>query len=98
MLPPAQLRFQLKGEVRDLFDGACGAQEHRLREVITHKLDADRETFRETAGDTDGGDTGEVHGDGAEVLIVHGERIVYLLADPEGHGWGGRGDEHIVPV
>ena len=89
-------RFQRVLEVRDLLGGAGDAQEHIFGKVITHELNAYRETVREAPGDADGGYAGEVHGDGTEVLVVHSERVVYLLPDLEGHGGRGRGDENVV--
>src|ERR671917_499224 len=96
LLWPIQLRLQGVLEVRDLLSGAGCAQEHDFGEVVAHELDADRQAVGETPGDAYGGDTGEVHGDGAEVLVVHSEWVVDLLADTERHARCGRGDEDVV--
>src|SRR5215210_2313892 len=89
-------RLERELEVRDRLDGAGGPEEHGLGEVVAHELDAHGEPFAQPARDTYGRDTGEVHGDGAEVLIVHGEWVIDLLADPERHRRRGWGYEHIV--
>ena len=56
-----------------------------LGEVVAHELDADGEPLREASRDAYGRDAGEVSGDGAKVVGVHGEGVVHLLPDPERH-------------
>src|SRR5215217_3215755 len=59
-------------------------------------MDAHGETIGEASGDAYGRDTGEVCGDGADVVGVHGEGIVDLLPDPERHRGGGRREQDVV--
>src|SRR5829696_6793621 len=92
----ARLRLERVLEIRHLLDGAGSLEQHRLGEMVAHELDAHGEPLRQAAGDAYRGNAGEVHGDGAEVLIVHGERVVDLLADPKRHRRRGRADEHLV--
>src|ERR687890_408732 len=91
-----RLRLERVLEIRHLLDGAGSLEEQGLGEMVAHELDAHGEPLRQAAGDAYRGNAGEVHGDGAEVLIVHGERVVDLLADPKRHRRRGRGDEHLV--
>src|SRR5215212_4932740 len=95
ILPKPASRFHLEGELSHLFGGPGRPQEHRLGEVVAHELDADGEPFREASWDAYGRDAGEVSGDGAYVVGVHGERIIYLLPDPERHRGCCRREEYV---
>src|SRR5918998_6355286 len=95
-LPEPASRFHLEGEIGHLFGGPGCPQEHRLREVVAHELDADGETLRESTRDAYGRDAGEVRGDGADVAGVHGEGVVHLLPDLERHRGCRRREQHVV--
>src|SRR5215213_287734 len=95
-LPKPASRFHLEGELSHLFGGPGRPQEHRLGEVVAHELDADGEPFRETTWDAYGGDAGQVSGDGAYVVGVHGKRVIHLLPDSERHRGCCRREQDVV--
>src|SRR5829696_1935993 len=95
-LPKPASRFHLEGELSHLFGGPGRPQEHRLGEVVAHELDADGEPFRDAPWDAYGRDAGEVSGDGAYIVGVHGEGVIHLLPDPERHRGCSRREQDVV--
>src|SRR6476646_11770761 len=61
------------------------------------ELDAGRQAVLggEACGDRHPGHAGEVGRDGGDIVEVHGERVVELLADGERRGRRGRRDEYV---
>src|SRR4051812_43877580 len=60
-----------------------------LIEVLAQDLHADRQSVRYAAWDRHTGDAREVGGNRIDVVQVHREGVVRLLADGERHGWCG---------
>src|SRR5262249_18741634 len=67
-----------------LLVGVSGAEDRLFGEWLADDLEADREAVLEAARDRDGADAGHVDRDGADVGELHRQRVVALLADPEG--------------
>ncbi len=71
--------------------------EARVRAGGRHELDPDGEAVlgREPDGEADAGDAREVRRDRREVVEVHGQRVVELLAELERRGGRRRRDQHV---
>ena len=73
----------------------AGAEEQVLGELRADQLEADREPFREAAGNREPGQARHVRRDREHVREVHRERVLRLLAELEGDGRRGRTDEDV---
>src|ERR1700733_3156449 len=82
-------------EADALLERMRGVEQAILAEGGAGDLQADRQSLAEAAGDRDGGDAGERHGDCAYVVEVHGEWVGGLLPQPERDCGGGRRDDQI---
>ncbi len=65
-------------------------------EVGRQELQADGQALLvEAAGQAEAGDAGQAGGQGEDVLQVHGQGVVHVLAQAEGGGGGGGGGDEI---
>ena len=72
-------------EARRLLEHLGGAEQRRLVEGLADELQAERQAvFREARRHRDARQAGEIHRHGEDVVQVHGDGIVHLLADGEG--------------
>ena len=72
----------------------------RLEELCFSEMRADQlQAYRESAGEParyrERRQTGEISSDGIDVIEVHLNRIIHLLADAKGRGRGRRADHEI---
>ena len=70
--------------VRVLLEGEGRPQQGCFPKGSAQELEADRQMARKTAGYRHGRNAGEVDGNGAHVLQIHGQRIAGFFAQPEG--------------
>src|SRR5439155_9735564 len=75
--------------------GGGGVEKGLLAEGGADHLEADRQALRETAGDAEAGEAGQVDGQGADVGKVHGKGVGGLRSEREGNGGRGGRDQHV---
>src|SRR5262245_33500821 len=81
---------------RLLLEGISQTQNGLFSERRTDHLQPDRQTRdRKPTRHRNGGEAGQVDGDGENVGEVHSQGVVGLFPDLEGCRWRGRGYEHV---
>src|ERR1700733_159909 len=76
-----------------LLERVRGVEQTVLTERGAGDLQTHGQSLAKAAGDGDSGDAGKRHGDCADVVEVHGQRIGGLLSQPERDCGGGRRDD-----